>query len=150
AMRDLAARRGLREVMVVEDIDVSGRTFQRAGIQRILEMARSREVDVVALYDLSRLGRNTAESLRTIKELRELGVSVVSTVEQIDDTPEGQFQLGVFLGMAQLYSDQVGRRWQQVITHRAEQGRVHASRPAVGYRRVGRDIEPDPTVAPLV
>lgn len=150
AMRDLIARRGLVEAAVVEDIDVSGRTFERAGIQRVLEMARAREIDVVALYDLSRLGRNTAESLRTIAELRDLGVSVVSTVEQIDDTPEGQFQLGVFLGMAQLYSDQIGRRWRQVIAHRAEQGLFHGSVPPTGYRRAGRSIEPDPALAPAV
>lgn len=150
AARDLIGRRGLREVEVVEDIDVSGRTFARAGIQRVLALARARQIDVVALYDLSRLGRNTAESLRTIAELRDLGVSVVSTVEQIDDTPEGQFQLGVFLGMAQLYSDQISRRWRQVIEHRHEQGLFHGSVPPTGYRRDGRMIVPDPVLAPLV
>lgn len=150
AMRDLAQRRGLREVEVIEDIDVSGRTFARAGIQRILDLARARQIDVVALFDLSRLGRNTAESLRTIAELRDLGVSVVSTVEQIDDTPEGQFQLSVFLGMAQLYSDQVSRRWREVIAHRHEQGLFHGSVPPTGYRRVGRMLEPDPVLAPAV
>lgn len=150
AMRELIRRRGLLEVAVIDDIDVSGRTFEREGIQRVLAMARAGEVDVVALYDLSRLGRNTAESLRTIAELRDLGVSVISTVEQIDDTPEGQFQLSVFLGMAQLYSDQVARRWQQVITHRAEQGLFHGSVPPFGYRRAGRMIELDPVLAPQV
>jgi site-specific DNA recombinase len=150
AMRDLIRRRGLLEVEVIDDIDVSGRTFERAGIRRVLDMARAREIDVVAVYDLARFGRNTAESLRNIAELRDLGVSVVSTVEQIDDSPEGQFQLSVFLSLAQLQSDQIGRRWQQLIAYRAEQGRLHVSRPAAGYVRVGREIEPDPVLGPLV
>lgn len=150
AMRQLIERRGLREVALIEDLDVSGRTFERAGIQRVLEMARAGQVDVVAIYDLSRLGRNTSESLRTIAELRELHVTVISTVEQIDDTPEGQFQLGVFLGMAQLYSDQISRRWRQVVEHRSSQGRMHGVIPA-GYRRTANgDVEVDADLAPLV
>lgn len=150
-IRDLIDRRGLREVDVVQDIDVSGRHFRRDGIQRLLEMARAGQIDVVVLYDLSRLGRNTGESLRVITELRDAGVSVASTVEQIDDTPEGQFMLGQFLGMAQLYSDQIGRRWAETARWRAEQGRWHGSNPPLGYRLVkGTGLVPDPDVAPAM
>lgn len=153
AMRDLAGRRGLSEVAVVDDIDVSGRTFHRDGIQRVLAMARRGEIDVVAFYDLARLGRNVRESLRVIEELRELGVAVMSANEQIDDSPEGQFQLTIWLGLAQLYSDQVGRRWREVHAHRAQRGLLHASKVPVGYRRSDRPgavMEPDPAWAPRI
>lgn len=149
AMRDMARRRDLLEVQVVDDIDVSGRTFQRAGIQRVLDLARRRELDVVAVYDLSRLGRNTAESLRVIGELRDLGVAVMSTVEQIDDSPEGQFQLGIWLGLAQLRSDQIARTWRDVHRHRASKGLAHGPAP-LGYVRVGGRLEVDEVFAPAV
>lgn len=151
AMRDLLARRGLVEVAVVEDIDRTGRDFNRDGIRRVLEMARAGEVDVVALYDFSRLGRNTAESLRVISELRECGVAVMSSVEQVDDSPEGQFMLGQFLGMAQLYSDQRSRQWRDVARFRAERGLPHGKVP-LGYRRSrpSGPLEPDPVTAPVV
>jgi site-specific DNA recombinase len=152
-IKDLIDRRGLTQVDIVQDIDVSGRHFNRDGIQRILAMARARprQVDVVALYDLSRLGRNTGESLRVITELRDNGVSVASTVEQIDDSPEGQFMLGQFLGMAQLYSDQMGRRWAETARYRVEQGRFHGSAAPTGYQLVkGEGLRPDPDEAPLV
>ena len=150
AMRDLARRRDLTEVEIVEDLDVSGRSLSRAGVDRILELARTRQIDVVALYDLSRLGRNTGESLRTIAELRDLGVSVVSTVENIDDSPEGQFQLTTFLGLAQLYSDQVGRRWSQVHKYNAERGVLHGRIPLGYIRTAPRTIEVDPAIGPAV
>lgn len=134
AMRDMARRRDLLEVRVIDDIDVSGRTFVRSGIQQVLEMARRREIDVVAFYDLARLGRNVRESLRVIEELRDLGVAVMSANEQIDDSPEGQFQLTIWLGLAQLYSDQIGRRWREVQAHRAGRGLAHGPAP-LGYRR---------------
>lgn len=151
AMRALAGRNGLLEVEVVQDIDRTGRDFSREGVRRIMELARGGRFDVLAVYDLSRLGRNTGESLRHIAELRDLGVSVVSTVEQIDDSPEGQFMLGQFLGMAQLYSDQIGRRWQQVLEHRARQGRWHGSNPPLGYQlQPGVGLVPDPLLGPLM
>lgn len=154
AMQRVVQARGMTVVDTVQDIDRSGRTFVREGLQQVMGMARRREVDVVATYDLSRFGRNTGESLRHIAELRELGVSIVSTTEQIDDSPEGQFMLGQFLGMAQLYSDQVGRRWQQVIARRAEQGRWHGSNAPFGYRLRGRELggglEVDPVTGVLM
>jgi DNA invertase Pin-like site-specific DNA recombinase len=154
AMRQLIARRGMTETAVVSDIDRTGRDFNRDGIRQVLDMAKAGTVDVVALYDLSRLGRNTGESLRVITDLRALGVDVASTVEQIDDTPEGQFMLGQFLGLAQLYSDQMGRRWRQVAQHRAEQGLPIGGTVPIGYRRSttvrGAPLEVDPETAPLV
>jgi site-specific DNA recombinase len=162
AVTDMLGRRGLREVLRIEDIDRTGRDFNREGIQRIFDLARTRQIDVVAIADLSRLGRNTAESLRAIKDLRELGVSVLSAAEQIDDTPEGQFQLGVLLGVAQLYSDQQGRKWRQVHEFMATDGR-QVGQPPIGYvqEETGRvtakgrvvrsgDARVDPILGPAV
>jgi len=132
AIAELLGRRGRREVARIEDIDRTGRDFNREGIHRLLAMAKARQVDVVALYDFSRLGRNTAEALRVIAELRSYGVAVVSTVEQVDDSPEGQFMLTQFLSMAQLYSDQLGRRWRATHEHMARQGR-QVGAPPLGY-----------------
>lgn len=149
AIEQLAARTGATVVEVVQDIDVSGRGFARVGLDRVLQLAQAREVDCVGLYDLSRLGRNTGESLRCVATLRDLGVSIASTVEQIDDSPEGQFMLGQFLGMAQLYSDQIGRKWRQVIDRRARQGLWHGSNPPLGYR-LADGLQPDPLLGPAM
>jgi DNA invertase Pin-like site-specific DNA recombinase len=149
AIRALARQRGLNEVAVVQDIDRTGRDFAREGIRQILTMAQAGQVEVVGLYDLSRLGRNTAESLRFIATLRDLGVSVVSTTEQIDDSPEGQFMLGQFLGMAQLYSDQVGRRWASIHERRHAQGQFHGKLP-LGYISADGKAVVDPLIGPII
>lgn len=154
AMQRVADARGLLHVATVEDIDKTGRTFAREGVQKVMAMARAGEIDVVAVLNLSRFGRAAGESLRYISDLRDLGVRIVSTTENIDDSPEGQYLLGTFLGMAQLYSDQVGRQWQQVITRRAQQGRFHGSNPPTGYRLLpraeGGGLIPDPVMAEQV
>jgi len=152
AMRRSIGLAGLREVAVVEDIDASGQTFSREGIDKIRAMveAKPKQVDVIALYDLSRLGRNLAESLTFVRWLRERGVTVMSTQERIDDSPEGQYMLGQFLGLAELYGNQVGRRWAQIISRRAARGQHHG-RPPTGYVKdeAGR-LVPDLVLGPAM
>jgi site-specific DNA recombinase len=150
AMRRHVKPVGLREVAVVQDIDVSGRSFSRDGIDKIRAMVEARQIDVVAVYDLSRLGRNTADSLKFIAWLRENGVGIISTVEQITDTPEGQLMLTQFLGWAQFQSDQTGRRWSEVVARRArDQGLGHGRTP-IGYVKDGRGVVKHPETADAV
>lgn len=150
AMRRTIATAGLQEVGIVDDIDVSGRTFSRKGLDQIRAMVEQRQVDVVAVYDLSRLGRNLSEALTFIKWLREHGVTVLSTQERIDESPEGQYMLGQFLGLAELYSAQIGRRWSEIIARRARRGQTHGP-TALGYLRDRKgDLIEDPGLGPAV
>lgn len=150
AMRRAIKERGLREVDVIDDdIDRSGRTFDRPGVARIRAMVEAKQVDAVAVHELSRVGRNLGESLLFIRWLRDHDVRIVSSVEQIDDTPEGQFMVGLWLGLAQLGSDQIGRRWSAVIERRARLGRAHG-KPPQGYRHIDGKLQPDPELAPAV
>lgn len=149
-MRQMVRQAGLREVAVIDDdIDVTGRTFTRKGIARIEEMVKAGQVDVVAVHALSRIGRNLSESLTFVKWLRKHGVSVMSSQEKIDDTPEGQFMVGLWLGFAELQSAQIAVGWARVIERRARQGRAHGM-PPDGYLRTGDGLALDPELAPAV
>lgn len=149
AMRRSVDLAGCREVAVVEDLDRSGQNFTREGIDQIRAMVEAGDVDVVALYDLSRLGRNLAESLTFIRWLRDRGVSVMSSQERIDSSPEGQYMLGQFLGLAELYGAQIGRRWAQIAERRARSGKHHGV-PPQGYLRVDGRLVVDPALGPVV
>lgn len=150
AMRRAISTAGMREAGVVEDLDRSGQTFSREGIDKIREMVEARQVDVVALYDLSRLGRNLAESLTFIRWLRDRGVTVMSSQERIDDTPEGQYMLGQFLNLAELYGLQIGRRWAEVALRRARAGRHHGVVPQGYIVDADKNLTVDPVLGPAV
>lgn len=156
AMRRHAAPLGLREVGVVQDIDVTGRTFSRDGLDRIRAMVTGGLVDVVAVYDLSRLGRNALEALQFIRWLDDHHVTLVSTVEKIDDTPEGRLMLTQWLAFAEFFSNQIGRRWSETIAARTRAGHGHGPQPPYGYTRVPAvdggpaTVEPDLVAAPIV
>lgn len=139
---------GMREVETVEDIDVSGTTFSRRGLDRIRALVEAGQVDVIAVYDLSRLGRNVLESLQFLRWINERGVTIVSACEQIDtSTPAGEMMLINLLNIAQFRSREIGRAWRQIIALRQSRGQFHGTPPR-GYRRGddGRLVE-DPLLA---
>ncbi|MEU4777505.1 recombinase family protein [Micromonospora sp. NPDC023633] len=145
------ATHGMREVGVVEDIDVSGTHFTREGIDRVRQMARDGQIDAIAVYDVSRFGRDVLESLLVLRELAESGVTIISACEHIDtSTPAGEMMLINLLNLAQYRAREIGRAWSATIARRAEQGRHHG-RPPTGYRRAddGR-LEPDPVLGHVI
>ena len=67
-----------------EDIAISGSTMsKRPGVQRMIRDATSPEhpFDMVIVYDISRLSRNTREFLNLVHMLSQYGVSVQSVAE---------------------------------------------------------------------
>jgi site-specific DNA recombinase len=140
---------GLREVAVVQDIDRTGRNFSREGIDKIRAMAEQRQIDAIALYDVSRLGRNVLESLQFLGWLADRGVTILSACEQVDtSTPAGRLMLHNMLSIAQYRSDEIGRGWSGAIARRAERGQHHG-RP-LGYTRQGKQMLPDPVLGPAI
>lgn len=152
AMRGLCLRMGWEPVETWTDLDRSGRTFRRDGIQAALAAVEAGHVDVLVVYDCSRLGRNTGESIEAVKRIRAAGAVFASVAEQIDDTPSGTLALTLWFGLAQHLSDTMSVRWQDTHRRVFEQGRHHGPVP-LGYRRVeGRpgEWEEDPVTAPAV
>jgi site-specific DNA recombinase len=149
AMRRLTA--GLQEVEVIEDIDQTGRTFSRDGIDRIRRLAAAHAIDAVAVYNVSRLGRNVLESLKFLTWLAERGVTILSATEHIDtSTPAGRWMLTNMLAIAEMRSDEISGEWARTIHHRAVAGKPHG-RPATGYMRApDGHLAVDPVVGPAI
>ncbi|GAA3765811.1 hypothetical protein GCM10022379_37050 [Micromonospora maritima] len=143
------ATTGMTEVAVVEDIDRSGTDFAREGIDRIRRMARAGHLDALAVYDVSRFGRDVLESLLVLRELATSGVRIISATEHIDtSTPSGEMMLINMLNIAQYRAREIGRSWSNTIARRAERGQHHG-RP-LGYARVDKQMVPDPLLGPAV
>jgi DNA invertase Pin-like site-specific DNA recombinase len=83
ALRRYADARGwdAREFL---DHGQSGRSDQREGLKALLESARRREVDAVAVVKLDRLGRSLLHLLGVLGELESLDVAFVSLDDGID------------------------------------------------------------------
>ncbi|AGL19535.1 recombinase family protein [Actinoplanes sp. N902-109] len=150
AMRRAIA--GMQEVAVIDDdIDVSGRSFKRTGIDRIRELAENGQIDTLAVYNISRFGRNTLESLQFLAWLTERGVTILSATEHIDtSTSTGRWMLTNMLAVAEMYSDNIGKDWSDTIRARAESGKWHGNIPLGYVKGKNGKLEPHPVHGPAI
>lgn len=77
------------EEHVYTDYAVTGTDIGREGYNKLKGAALQRAFDFIIVDDLSRLGRNTAESIRTFSELTFCGVHIVSVADGIDTSQRG-------------------------------------------------------------
>jgi site-specific DNA recombinase len=141
---------GMQEVAVVDDdIDQSGTTFERQGVDVLRDLAEDRLFDVLAVYNVARFGRNTLEGLTFLSWLADRGITIISATEPIDtSTPTGRWMLTQMLSVAQLQAETIGDGWSKLIAYRAQAGHHHG-RP-LGYTRVDKTLVPDPLIGPVM
>jgi len=120
------------------DLDVSGRTRakDRAGLSAAMAVVEDHSAAALAVYNLSRWARSVSAGLQAIADLQEAsGAELISAQESIDMlSPNGRFSLQLFLSIAELYAEQSGEQWRNVIERRANNG-LHHGRAPVGYRQ---------------
>ena len=83
-LREFLERRRWQEVLVVEEV-VSG-SRRRPERDRLLDSARRREIDIIAVWRLDSWGRSLSDLMLTLRELQELDVAFVSLTEAFDLT----------------------------------------------------------------
>lgn len=77
---------------IFSDAGISGANEKRPGFQAMLEKARKGEIDIIITKSISRFARNTVLLLKSIRELKSLGVAVVFE-EQYINTLSGQGEM---------------------------------------------------------
>jgi site-specific DNA recombinase len=132
-------------VVVLEERDVqSGLDNDRPGYQRVLTAARAGQIDAAVVWRFDRWGRDTLEALRSLRELADLGIDVVSATESTEDP----FVRDLTLLLANRESRVISARVKPVMLMSAKMGRWQ-SRPPAGYRLVDGKLEPHEQQAPL-
>jgi site-specific DNA recombinase len=122
----------------IEDV-VSGAKEERPGLERIREMAAAGELDVVLLYKLDRLARDTRLALNIEHELRISGVRVVSVSEYLGDGPVGEMMRTIMFAFASFERAQIATRTKAGRRRAVEKnGTFSGGRGVLGYRPVGK------------
>ena len=86
ALHEHAARAGWIIVGEYCDTAVSGTRERRPGLDALMDDARRRKSDLIAVAALDRLGRNLRHLVTLLDELQHLGVGLVSLREALDLT----------------------------------------------------------------
>ena len=86
------------------DRAISGTTDNRPDFKRMLKDSDKKLWNYVLVYKFDRFSRNKYESVIHKKHLKDNGISVVSAMENIPDTPEGIILESLLEGLNQYYS----------------------------------------------
>jgi len=133
---------GGHDVVAVEhDNDISASAFsdkQRPGFERVLRLARSKQIDAVIVFHLSRWTRDRIESAKFISEFGALGVNVHEAQGMTYElgTATGRYFAGQVGLNNTLESEIKSERVKAAVDRRVKVGR-HTSHPGYGWRSTG-------------
>jgi site-specific DNA recombinase len=135
-----------------EDLDISGRTDKRPGLQSMLRRAQDGEFQAVVFYRIDRLSREPMHHYAILAALKEAGVAVDSVGQPADDSPESGFMWDLSAALAKLESLRHGKRIRDAHRTLRAKGRYPGGpTPPYGLRRrPGGGLEPDPVEGPLL
>ncbi|KFF22358.1 recombinase family protein [Chryseobacterium sp. JM1] len=101
---------------ISEKISGAKDNIERSGLQELLTLAKSGEIDKVLVQEVSRLGRSTVEVLKVLEELSNLGVSVyvqnfgIETLKKGKRNPIAQFMFTLLAEFARLERETLRER----------------------------------------
>ena len=98
-------------------------TKNRAAFQKMKQDAEDGKIDKILVKSISRFCRNTVDMLSTVRELRDLGVSIVFEKENLDTTSfESELLLTVYAAFAQEESLSISENMRGGIRQRFKLG----------------------------
>ena len=137
----------------------SARSANRPELQKMLAyLKEDGGIDYVIVHKLDRLARNRADDVEINRAFEQAGVRLVSTSENIDQTPGGMLLHGIMSSIAEFYSRNLANEVIKGMGEKARNGGTLGKAP-LGYINVrardehGREIRTialDEERAPLV
>ena len=119
---------------VYADEGLTGTKEDREEFKRLLDDCRSGKIDVVITKSISRFARNTVTLLKTVRELKDLGIEVIFEEQNINTlSADGELLLTLLASFAQAesLSASENRKWQ--IRKGFEEGKLMELRFMFGY-----------------
>lgn len=121
-------------VDIYYDEGISGtQTKNRDGFNAMIEDALRGEIDLILTKEVSRFARNTVDTLSYTRKLKDAGVGVIFTIDNIDTrSSDGELRLTIMASIAQEESRKTSERVKWGQKRRMEQGVVFG-RDLLGY-----------------
>lgn len=118
---------------------------KRIAFQQLLDrVRRTKDIDCIIIYELSRLARNRLDDAIVMADLKKRGVTLISATESVDDSPVGQLMHGILAAFNEYRSAKDGADIAYKMGEKAKKGGTLGVAP-LGYlntidRQDGREI----------
>ena len=129
-------------VKIYADEGITGtNTKKRSGLKDMLRDCRNKKVDLIICKSISRMGRNTADLLKIVRETRELGVDIFFENENIYTLGSGgEFLITVFASLAQDTSRQISENVVWGLDKAMRKGTIFGNGYIMGYDLVDKKL----------
>lgn len=153
ACRQYCQERGYEVTGVEADPGVSGRTWNRPAVQRVMATVENGAADVIVLWKWSRLSRSRRDWAVAADRVETAGGRIESATEPLDvATSSGRFARGVMTELAAFESERIGDGWREAHARRVEAGLPANGKPRWGYSydHESKRHYPDPVAGPVL
>ena len=120
------------------DEALTGTNLHRPGFQRMLDDAKKGLFDVIIVHKMDRMSRNVYDALDVQRKLAVYGVRIESVIERFEETPEGQLQRVIQLGVGEYYSQNLAREVRKGLHENAYKCIHNGGIPPYGF-----DVDPE-------
>ena len=123
-------------VGIYADEGISGtRTYNRTSFNKTMDDCRRGKIDRIVTKSLSRFARNTKDCLKSLRELKGLGISVCFEKENIDTARmSDEMMITVMGGLAQEESHSISKNVRWGFQKRMANGTLGHARVPYGYK----------------
>lgn len=150
----VAKDKGFTIVDKYVDNGISGAGLKnRTGLNKLLLDLEKKDINVVIAKSVSRLGRNTVQSLQTAEQIERKGVRLILPEDFYDSaTSDSSMSFELKAVFAKEESNKLSQRVKLGLYESAKMGKYKASIPPYGYKMnpYTRKLELDEITAPIV
>jgi DNA invertase Pin-like site-specific DNA recombinase len=137
-LREFAAKRGWQVAGEFVDVGVSGSKDSRPQLDAMMRLAKTRKVDVIAVWKLDRFGRSLRHLVDALAELNAVGCAFVALRDNLDlSTPAGKLMFHIIGAMAEFERELIRERVKAGLAHARSKGQK------LGRPRIRRDRDRD-------
>lgn len=120
---------------IFEDEGFTGSNTNRPSFQRMMELVKIKQFDIVAVYKIDRIARNIVDFVNIYDDLDTMGVKLVSITEGFDPTtPAGKMMMLLLASFAEMERMNIAQRVKDNMRELAKMGRWSGGTPPTGYR----------------
>ncbi len=117
-----------------DDRGASGASFELPQLNKVREMARHKEFDVLVVREIDRLSRKLAKQLVVEEELSRMGVRIAYVLADYDNSPEGRLSKHIRATIAEYEREKINERMIRGRLSKVRAGHVLVhSTPPYGY-----------------
>ncbi|MGP5219395.1 recombinase family protein [Arthrobacter rhombi] len=152
AGRAYAEQKGYEVVAVESDPGISGRTWKRPAVVRVMALIENGDADVIVLWKWSRLSRSRLDWAVAADKVETAGGRIESATEPLDvSTSTGRLARGMLTEFAAFESERIGDVWKESHARRVSQGLPANGKPRFGYQYTRAEgFTPNPVSGPVL